>query len=436
MNTDGGGRTSISPEVAITTAATTGPKILGVAPTEIVVPTSDVWISGLNLTTSGPVSVKLVDSVTGQVRPVSVLGVEPNRIRVSIERPSDLNGRRRYFLQVNANHKSDVAADIVHLSSAGTFLPPGQSIRVQFIRWGWIYFCDPYYPCKCLPLHGGSPGGVDLVNDTWSHPYWSRFLTHVNDTSREWGAMCSEARGSAYRVKGLVEANQRVSLKDQSMYQLEIATHSEQIRQLANRVIYGGNGSVWDYCGPNALGGVTQPSDCYNWLPNGNGRINVHLVGKFLFFGDEVDPAEAESGIADPANIYTTNTRGMVILTDNPFLNARPMPQWLTWFCPDHYGFQNPASSLNTTYWWGGSYGKPKERATEPTPNLLSHELHHVLTSYVHGAPGTDPCFTPSVGFPSTSCPRGFNMDLGANTTTSFECSKVVNGFQGRDYTQ
>ncbi len=422
------------------TATTTGPQILGVTPTEIVVPSSEVWISGRNLTSSGPISVKLIDSVTGQVRPIAVEGVDPNRIRVSLARPSDLNGRRRYFLQVNANHKADILADVVYLSSSAIFVPPAEALRVQLVRWQWVYWCSPFESCACMmqsSFFGPYEPAYDPWPDTWASTQWTRFRSHVDDSSREWSAMCSEARGSQWQVRGITESNARVSLPNANFFALETATDSWEMALLASRLKDTDPPS--DFCAPlfTFIGNAWQPPDCTSWLPNQNGRVNVHLVGKFMFSGQEVDPAIGLRGLADPANIYTTDTRGMVVLTDNPFFDARPMPEPLQWFCPSQYpDFGNPNAPINQTYWWGGAKALPLLRSTEPTPNLLSHELHHVTTRYAHGAPGNDPCFTPSVGEPDANCPRGFNMDLGVNSTVSNECSKVVNGFLGRDYTQ
>jgi hypothetical protein len=94
---------------------------------------------------------------------------------------------------------------------------------------------------------------------------------------------------------------------------------------------------------------------------------------------------------------------------------------------------QNTNPTPWQTYWWGGepiTTGRPSEY----TPNLFSHELHHTTTLYAHG--GADPCYTPSVGSPSPTCPRGLNMDLGPNSTVDAECLKVTNGIGGRDYTR
>ena len=427
---------AVSTPITVTTASTGGPKIVGVAPTEIVVPNDSVWISG-SFVGAGAISVKLVDSTTGQVRPVPVEGVEPNRIRVSIVRPSDLDGRRRYFLQVNANNKAHILADVVYLSSSGIHLPPGQSIRVQLVRWQWVAFCDTSVaPCPCILQNSFTQVNYqplyDPWPDTWPSSQWSRFRSHFDDTTREWSAMCSEARGAQPRVGGLTEPNPRVTLPNSSFYQLEIATDSWDMALLANRQKNSNPPS--DYCTPTFfIWASWAPPDCTNWLPNQNGRINVHLVGKFRFFGEEVDPATGPRGIADPPNIFTTNTRGMVVLTDNPFFQARPMPKELTFFCPSQFpDFWASNAPINSTFWWGGPI--PMQRSTEPTPNLLSHELHHVTTGYAHGA--TDPCFTPAVGDPNAICPRGFDMDLGVNSTVASECQKVINGVGGRDYTQ
>ena len=277
-----GANSSVSAQIAATTASTQGPKIVGVAPTEIVVPTDSVWISG-SFSGAGAISAKLVDSTTGQVRSVPVEGVEPNRIRVSLPRPSDLNGRRRYFLQVNGNNKAHVLADVVYLSSSGIFLPPGQSIQVQFVRWQWIFWCNPLEPCSCLMATrflGPFDPLLDPWSDTWSSSQWSRFRSHVDDTTREWSAMCSEARGAQSRVRGLTESNPRVTLPHSGFYQLEIATDSWDMALLANRQTDGNPPT--DYCTPffSFLGNAWAPPDCANWLPNQNGRINVQPSGQ------------------------------------------------------------------------------------------------------------------------------------------------------------
>lgn len=80
--------------------------------------------------------------------------------------------------------------------------------------------------------------------------------------------------------------------------------------------------------------------------------------------------------------------------------------------------------------WWGTSH------STESTPNLLTHELHHAVTGFVHGGDhDPDPCWTPAVGEPTAACGRGFDMDLGGDLTAAKMCEAVVDGWSGHDYT-
>lgn len=212
------------------------------------------------------------------------------------------------------------------------------------------------------------------------------------------------------------------------------------VAHLANRRRLDSAGGHRDFCtedqASQTLIQITIPDDCVRWQANQPGRVNVHLVGAFYEHGQQVNPNNMRA-IADPPSAHTSNTKGMILISDNPFLNARvkqkPAPPEASAGCYPNdvangaqsiwHWYLSSADPIENTYWWGPMEG----RSADTTPNLLSHELYHVLTGYVHDPGGSpDPCYTPAVGDPTEDCPRGFNMGLDDDITVDSQCDRAL----------
>lgn len=183
-----------------------------------------------------------------------------------------------------------------------------------------------------------------------------------------------------------------------------------------------------DFCAPRAGTDSVIPSDCTIWKPNKASplTINVHIVGAFwdrneAGVPEELDPATELHGIANPPSTFG-NTEGMVVLSDNPSLGARRRITNAGLCFGDHYAFAS--SPINVGFW-------QTERFTDAVPNLFAHELHHVLTGYVHPLPAPDPCHTVGVGTSTSACPRGFSMKMSPTQTVASECQRVIDGIPG-----
>jgi hypothetical protein len=422
----------------------TGPPVFGIAPNEVKNQDS-VWIEGRGFDLQ-PLTITLTDPVTNEIRPVTIQDTKPNRVKVKLPDVPTLVGRKLFYLRVNDNNVVNVAASKVYISESNNDLPSSQKIQTQFVRWlpAWDCFQNsqgeyaPPYVCGCTINNIGIASSAvvdhDLFllnpNDGWSTNFWSKFDNHYTDAKREWSAMCTEswAGGSVPWIDGLAEQDDRITLRTSLYYWFELDVTNGNAGTLADRRMP--LNPTRDVCFPPTS--FLAPVDCTNWRPNGSSprTINVHLVGAFYDLGQEVDPEVSGNprGFAYPESAALPVTSGMVVITDNPFLGARP--KVFAGCLQNRYG---PAgTSYNVPYWWG-----PKEgRSFEPTPNLLVHELHHVVTDYLHF--GQDPCNTPAVGESTGSCPRGFNLGLGVtgHASVTSECSKIANGINGKDYTR
>jgi len=425
-----------------------GPTVFGVAPSEAKAG-DEVWISGYGFNLY-PLDIVLLDPATGTTFPVIIRNIAANRVKV--ETPKDealgLVGRKGYRLRVNGGgYIVNPAADVIHLWKKGEDKPrDGEWIKVRLIRWRPGYDCThPIggpYECSCEGLNYMSGGAVahglldPNPSDGWTGAFWSVFREHFDDTSREWSAMCSESWTGQPTpwIRGVQEeTDQRVTLYSYAFYFLDVEITSKSLSALARRKSWGVQGypnpeEEFDFCGGIASLGHPPPSDCDVWKPNTASPrvVNVHLVGAFYENGQELDPAIGV-GMGLPVN-FVSNLAGMVVMTDNPQLGNRKRFINLPPTCPGSH-YQDNQSPINKTYWWGGDL-----RPLEPTPNLFSHELHHVLTGWLHTAP--DPCYSPAVGQPMGTCPRGFNMKLSTTQTAASECQRAIAGFGGADYTR
>lgn len=469
---DGEARTNGTTIANFKTAGTTGPKILGVSPTEIITPASEVVISGLGFKSG--VTAKLIEPSTNSSQTLSIKSVTPRRVTVAVPEPVGLTKRKPYFIVLTStdpagfNNKVHPKADIVYLNPDQTTVPPGQELSLSFVRWQPSGYCDGLLCRECFLIDGWDPlvkdyiaswlwpGGVgkptsdfdDWWPDTWTDPFWSRIRPYFDDAGRDWSAMCSEAWGAAERhIEGATEWSGRLTLPSGRLAWLNLAYTSRELGLLYGRQRLDSNGDLRDFCTedkpPTALP-RRVPDDCVNWKVGSTGTqdwINVHLVLAMDDGGIEVDPNDTR-GITNPPNIYRGIHDGLIVLTDNPFKGARrrfvPTPSDGLG-CSDedlanhesgitHWYFEG-ADPVNRNYWpeW---YGK------EYPPGLLAHETHHALTGYVHSlrTDFPDPCYTPAVAGPDDTCPRGFNMTLDPNESSLSaysQCARAVSS----DYT-
>jgi hypothetical protein len=431
----------------------TGPPVFGIAPNEVA-DDNNVFIEGLGFRDQD-VSVTLTDVETGEQWPADVRNREHNRLKVHIPKLTTLVGRRLFALRVNDNNILHPAAERIYVRQDNSFTPPSQSIRVQFIQWrpGWL--CSqrtdgqngPPYVCGCESsnyLHNAAVarGLADPdPTDTWTTNFWAKFLDHFEDASREWSAMCSEAWAApTLWIRGIEEEGDRVTLYSSDFYFLDISGgfSGGVLFNLATRKTLLTNlpipPVVVDYCDADETTSTARvPPDCGAWRANpaAPDTINVHLVGAFYEDDEEVNPATGARGIAFPSTLFGAGSEmvGMVAMTDNRRRGERRRVESFATSCVgDHY--TSAQSAINEVYWWGPEEG----RNAEPTPNLLAHELHHVLTGYLHAQP--DPCLTPAVQDSSTQCPRGFNMKVFSDTTAAGQCQRVISGFDGKDFTR
>jgi hypothetical protein len=432
-----------------TTAGTSGPQIIGIGPTEIVAP-AEVVVHGLGL--SGAEAIYLVEPNTGVKYQGSVLFSEGNRVTVVVPRPSGLTKRKPYFLTVGTNNKVSVNADKVWVSPSDSYLPlDGQRIQIRVVRWMPSASCGALLCGSCKAIDGWRPivrdalagisgksqGTDDWWADTWGSPEFAPFAIHASDTGREWKAMCSETWGSGYPIGGITLQADPVVLPSSNLYWLNTTSSSIDIASAAKRQRTDGVGtwdssSIYDFC--TETSDRKLPSHCSRWKKNANGFINVHLVGAFLFGSTHLSPLELR-GISEPPSTgaSASETKGQIFLSDEPFFEARlktKKPPGQLDECIAHY--YKAGDPVGATYWWGPQAG----RNVEQIPNVFSHELHHVLTRYVHDASGApDPCWSPAVGQPTSTCGRGFDMDLGPGLDAHTMCGRAVNGADGRDYT-
>jgi len=443
------------------TAGVTGPKILSITPPEIVVP-GEVIINGIALN-SGLVP-KLIDPITNAQQTLTVNSFAPNRVTASVPKPSGLTTRKPYFLVLGNNNKADRYSDRVYLNPNETTRPVGQDIQLSFIRWLPSGYCNNGLcggDCKLIDgwdptiraifaslLFGNNPGPTADVDDwwpdTWDDNFWMKWKSQVEDTSDEWSSICSPAwnAGSAY-VRGAAEAGWgRITLPSGRLYWISLDYDSHDVEHLNKRLAFNSKAEHRDFCKEDPhtseLLPRTIPDDCVKWqVGAGTNRINVHLVGGFIVGGEKVDPSEMR-GITNPPNIYG-DTTNLVILSDNPSESARvefknaPIAAGERGCYPQHVGtpsiwhwYLSGTDPIGATYWWGPDAG----RDAEPTPNLLSHELVHALSVYVHDPGGDIPdvCFTPAVGVSRSECPRGFDLAAAWEDSTSnaSRCSGVL----------
>lgn len=448
-----------TPILGFKMAGTTGPRILGISPSEVVVP-SNVTINGLGLKSG--LAIDLVSAETGAAQRLPILSIAPNRIVVSVPKPTGLDQRRPYFIVVGKNNKVHARADVVYLNPDQSTRPEAQSIQLSFIRWKPSGYCDGNLCRDCREIDGWEPlirtqisyllwgngpfptsDPDDFWPDLWTDAAWSKWEEHFKDTGSEWAAMCSESWSAGGRyIRGAAEVGGgRVTLPSGLLYWAALDLNSHDVAHLANRRRFNSAGDHRDFCTEDqASQGLiprTVPGDCVRWQINQPGRVNVHLVGAFYKDGAQVNPNDMRA-IADPPSAHTTNTRGMILISDNPFLNARVKQRVAPSAASNNGCFANDVANgeesiwhwylsgsdpIGGTYWWG----PPEGRSAEPTPNLLSHELHHVLTDYVHDPNGEpDPCYTPAVGPPTDACPRGFNMGIDDSITVYSQCGRAL----------
>jgi hypothetical protein len=432
--------------------------VLGLAPSELK-DGDPVYIGGLNFDLASQLAVTLTDSATNEQWAVPIQQLDPNRLKVKPPKPSTLpeSGRRLYYLRVNDNNIVAPAAELLWMRDTNGSQLPGDRIYVDFVRWlpGWVCTRNanlqnspgPYVrSCTGFDfLHTSAIQLNNLPQEVFpnSSAFWNDWQPQFDDADREWSAVCSPAWGGptvAY-VRGLKEeTGLRPTLFSYRNYFLNVDPLDPSTAALAKRTrasVFNGELRVndeTDFCklppGSGSNQDVVIPTKCSSWKPNGTEphTINVHLVGAF-YEGpfDEVDPTVSFNGLANPPSTFVTpeESRGMILLTDNPFLGARQRILHVNDFIP---GYEDPQSRVNRSFW-------PNTRPIGSTPNLFAHELHHVLTGHLHsGTP--EPCGTLAVGDPSPNCPRGFAMRLSAQRTVLSECAVVNSGFGGRDYTR
>jgi hypothetical protein len=298
----------------------------------------------------------------------------------------------------------------------------------------------PPYVCNCIrwPVIPLKAVELDLYNpnpaDSWSNTGWEDFADHYKDAENEWSSVCGEiwTGNTASWVRGFSEpSDDRVTLHSYYYYFLDISAQMAFTRSLALRrmPVFQNVLTTHDFCDPSVqfLGGINAvPTDCNVWQANNATNpklINVHWVGALFEDGDEINPVTGPRGIANPISAFGS-TQGMVVVTDNPFVGARRRFTSDTGCWGDTY--TDTQSWIHRYYW-------PTIRFDEAVPNLLSHELHHVLTGHAHTA--QEPCNSIGIGSPTTQCPRGFNMRLGPDRLASSECAVVRDGIAGNDYT-
>jgi hypothetical protein len=420
-----------------------GPTIKGIAPSEAK-EGEDVYIEGVGFAAAGPITLTLVDVVSGAETPVpanDIKWIEDNRIKVRTK-PPNLVGRRLYRLKMNTGYLANAASDRVYYRENEQTRPPGEFISVQYIQWRPGWGCNyrntagalgPPYICGCniidfLPLPMVQNGSIEFnPNDAWTAPRWDDFFEQAQDASREWMSFCSEAwRGPGPPpawLRGIKEeTDQRVTLYSAGFYFLPVDVDAPYVGALARRKWVNSIGTAIlaaDFCIDRPFDNVEVPPDCTVWKPNQTSplTVNVHLIGAFYRNGAELDPATTFRGYANPTSGFV-NTDGMIVMTDNPRLGAR---RKIPFFSPECWGleYSSATSALNVGYW-------DAARFESAVPNLFSHELHHVLTGYVHAS--QDPCGTVAVGVSTSPCPRGFKMGLSATQTVQNECAWVTNG--------
>ncbi len=479
--------------------------VYGVTPGEVQAPGGSVWVRGRGFTEKG-FSVHLRDTLRPRVAlPVGkVFNVTPHGFRIELPRLPIRKRRARIELFVLdrsgalANLSVPGKSNIFHAQRRGLADEP--RIQWQFLRW------EPRVPCDDRTKNCAARLATDLrpktrsVTQTWHVPYWARFLSFVQQTERDWATSCSEAwqapkQRHGYRLGsgGLPEETApRKGFNWSPAFWLETARNEPMIvaRNQSEdpglgRLHYSGV-AIGSGSGPLryiARGRFPNPKERHRYLlgeripeaslcsrviggcPTGPYRprqdtITVSLHGVFLQNGLEVDPMDPCDGfraiaggtilsLVDDESITgyahsrseRTDTSNIVFLAESPALGTFRDPRKASrgrgiQTRTDLFAELRKCRASTGKCWWGPS------RNRDSTPNLLSHEMTHLL-GFADLPKGIQSAVedTPFVGSDSSDrgqFRRGFDLDLrrrisGKHSPKSI-CQQLIKGQGNRDF--
>jgi hypothetical protein len=424
-----------------------------------------IWIRGRGMDNEN-YHPRIVDPlrINDSYPPLIVNQREPNWIELMV--PSGLSSRKLFeiWLTPDSNPFQPGPETVIGKSRsvylrASESAPTGQQIRYAFVNAGWKFACDASgNNCEWPALHGWKPE-ESPYSTAWSSPPWDKHRLLIDQSSRDWQTMCSKAwRAPTTHTKrlrdGFTEAYTREEFFYNPWWWLETSSDSP----------YTSRNHYWTGSGPlrsMATGNVPFPlSDgrhlgicdpeffTCNFAGTRSDAAVVFFVGAFFYYGSEVDPNNPISGfraftgtswwplINDAAlgEACCTNTHGLIVISGSPSRGYFPRPATYTSGGGSIWPLLSALDACNRESCWPGP-----GYSTDHTPNLLSHELTHLLTD--RADPGDsaaieDSPFIKNDKDDGGTYRRGFDLNVSAiGATPQSECSAARSGCCGFDPT-
>lgn len=367
-------------------------RVYGVTPGEILLP-GELWIRGRNLDKATSVTFRSLSSpqitIDGQI-----LEKEPSGLRVAVPHTQAV-GSRRFEAAVVENDAVApgvfTGANRVRFVDTGASQPKGE-MQFQFVAASWSFDCD-------AAGNNCSPSGY-LGVATWPYPegwtqdpFWMDWKMHVDQAARDWALGCSDAFTAthSYGIRpSFREKVPRQHLVWNDLYWFETAPDADDadLHQVASgHLIWTASDGQGNLVGQD-LGSFCNlgPGFCSQpFVGRRSDTVVVVNVGRMDFFGVEIDPTDPDFGsraitnppiLPKPAiGLPAYDTRGIIIVSDNPGRNSRPHPSETA-----NDSVQPLIAGINAcnaeTCWWGPG------KSIDSTPNLLAHELAHLFTGF------------------------------------------------------
>lgn len=448
-----------------------GPKpvVYAVTPTEAATG-QKVWIEGRNLDNTN-FAPRIVDphNINVLYPEVTVLSRTPHQLKALV--PGGLGLRKKFWLwMVPAGNRLQASAETVPGKAHSVFLrasgpaPSSERVKYALHQAAWMFTCDmDGFNCMWPYAHEMVP--LDILCDgqnpmTWDVQPWKDYRKFIDQSSRDWATMCSEAwqwpTTHSRRMKpGFTESYRREELIWNPWFWLETAPDMP----------YQWPGAYWTGSGPlrsMATGNVPYIPEghqgpltvCFNpWnecLFSGTRQdaVTIFFVGAFDWYGNEVDPNNPITGfraftgpswwplvndfaLGEPC---CTDTHGLMLISSSRYRGYFPRPALATGGGGSIWPLLAAVLACDTeTCWPGPGY------ETDTTPNLLSHELVHALLD--RGDYPFSPLDVEDTPFVQNDkddggiARRGFNLYVPAiGATPRSECTVARSG-SGKDFT-
>jgi len=365
--------------------------ILAATPGEIATP-GRVWIQGRGLD-ANDLAVQIRDGQNA-VADLQVVERNPTSLQADLSTVGDGN-RKQYDIAIGVGAGAtflEIDRSPVFLRDATVSAPPSQRARVRYVSPIDTYVCyDAFTLCDCYPAHREQdffPGETT----PW-HPAWDFLRPYHEQANRDWGTVCSEAWGSqATHVAGLEFSQSLPSMRTLSWNELvhfELDDQADSLDQLiiASGKLYGRSllNSSYPFPKPPNLTELIQDfaneqpcntgaTGCESIKsrtePPGPNEIVVYFVGALFLNGVEADPdvVRAQTAPTVKAQPFAGQVDGVIVYNAAPAMGSVPI-------IPEGgCAVLGPAITMGV--------GAPSDG---DNPTLLSHELDHALTGYLHG---------------------------------------------------